>query len=240
MRERTDGEMTGGADVGQQSAVLHVDPAPDVREALTDQIAESDLRASVTSFATGEAARKRLDSREFDCIVTELDLADMAWETLADSIDDDTRLILYTGQDPTDIPRAVSDRVDSLVQKGNDERGRQLLVEKIRSAITDPTGGDGPAVDPEGLAASATDDLAVFMTGEDGGIQWANQPVDAILPQTDGLSGSDGLYGRLTALLADTPDTAKAVASLHGSDRSRQGLLTLQGGDDERHVFHES
>jgi PAS domain S-box-containing protein len=240
MRDYQDQEATGGtgSQDGDGGHVLHVDPDERARVRLAAHLSESDVDATLTGVGSGDVALDRLTGQEFDCVVVDLDRPAEQWDEFVEAVPGDVTLILYTACDPTELPARVMRQTDSLVQKGNGESGRQLLVEKIRNGLD---GKERSDPNTELVVADASEELGVFLLDDGGQVRWASQSVEAFFPAEDGMPDTDDFYARLAGLLADSPEAAKAVVGIQETDETRQEALSIPGPDGEpRPYLHES
>ena len=164
--------------------------------------------ATVSSFVEGNwdgvtilGADRRADARDllasesFDCVVTELKFATAVSDSLGE-----TPLVLFTETDSTAISDDLLDRVDTLVQKGQESHVR-FLLDKIHGVVdSEVTGSEFERV-TEQIPDARTE---FFLLDSEGGVEWGSVDAERFFPDAvAGTDETDPLHDRLVAASTD-------------------------------------
>ncbi|MEF8814542.1 MAG: PAS domain S-box protein [Halovenus sp.] len=129
---------------GDTVRVLHVDADSDVTERLADALEGHADCFEVVAETDPQNALERLETAEFDCLVSGYDLAGMTGLELLEAVrakDSEIPFILFTGSgDETVASRAISAGVTDYIRKESTQEGLSALVERVRRVAD---GGQG-------------------------------------------------------------------------------------------------
>jgi len=119
--------------------VLHVDDDPDFAELTAELLEREDSRISVTT-ATGPVdGRERLESTEFDCIVSDFDMPGESGIAFLETVRadyPDLPFILFTGKGSEEVASdAISAGVTDYLQKAIGSEQYELLANRIATAV---------------------------------------------------------------------------------------------------------
>lgn len=176
-------------------------------EAATEDVADAAAERGDIELASEtdcDDAIDRLGSESFDCVIAG-DFGASQEDFLAAV---DAPLVLYV-DDPAGVPDEAVEAADALVERGNGERSRRLLVAKLRD-LGRGTAPDAPA------ALASTDRTSHFLVYEDGSVVWATDEFRDVFPVAAApvpVPDSADFFERLTALLADDPEAVRALRS---------------------------
>lgn len=207
-----------GMQTSAQRRVLYVDD-PSQTDAVTGFVDRNYDDMHVVGECNRSGARERVQRESFDCLVVELKFA-----TAVSDVCGETPLVLFTETDPTAISDDLLDKVDTLVQKG-EETHIDFLIDKIRG-IVQPDAPDKEA-ETERVTEEVPDArMEFFLLDGEGAVEWGSAPPADFFPDSVTQQEASGLHGRLagasTGEYTYTETMAQTVAS--GTTAERVGV----------------
>ncbi|MBX0288362.1 response regulator [Halomicroarcula sp. F28] len=119
--------------------VLHVDDDPDFRELTAELLERENDRFTVTTAPGPEAGRERLESAEFDCVVSDFDMPGESGIAFLETVRadyPDLPFILFTGKGSEEVASdAISAGVTDYLQKAIGSEQYELLANRIATAV---------------------------------------------------------------------------------------------------------
>ena len=119
--------------------VLHVDDDPDFRDLTAELLERQDERFTVTTASGPSAGRERLDSGEFDCVVSDFDMPGETGIAFLETVRSDypeLPFILFTGKGSEEVASdAISAGVTDYLQKAIGSEQYELLANRIATAV---------------------------------------------------------------------------------------------------------
>ncbi|MFC6758170.1 MULTISPECIES: response regulator [Haloarcula] len=119
--------------------VLHVDDDPDFRELTAELLERENDRITVTTAPGPEAGRERLESAEFDCVVSDFDMPGESGIAFLETVRadyPDLPFILFTGKGSEEVASdAISAGVTDYLQKAIGSEQYELLAKRIATAV---------------------------------------------------------------------------------------------------------
>lgn len=221
------------------ATVLYADPDEAERAAVAEEAADALADVAVETAPDGPAVATRLETGGVDCLVADSEVPGLDWSALPP---DDPPLVLYTAADPGALADPVVERADTVVEKGNGERSRRFLVEKVRGALRDgPDRAESARRRATArLEAPAADRTHQFLCYVDGTVMWESEPFESVFPVDAvraSLPDTDDFYERLTALLADAPEAVRAVRRIETrAEPTAFAVPTTEGRAYYRHT----
>lgn len=181
--------------------VLHVDDEPDFAELAKAILERESDSIEVVSETDPERALERLDTEDFDCVVSDYQMPMRTGLELLKTVREnhpELPFILFTGRGSEEIAsEAISAGVTDYIQKGGTERF-DLLANRITNAVTAFRAKrtvEGTNLRFRMIAEAATD--AIITVNEAGAIVYANPSVERIF----GYSRDELENGELTRLI---------------------------------------
>lgn len=119
--------------------ILHVDDDPDFRDLTAELLEREDDRFTITTVDSPQAGRERIDSADFDCIVSDFDMPNESGIEFLESIRSehpDLPFILFTGKGSEKVASdAISAGVTDYLQKAIGSEQYKLLANRIATAV---------------------------------------------------------------------------------------------------------
>ena len=119
--------------------VLHVDDDPDFRDLTAELLEREDDRFDVTTAEGPSEGRERLDSTEFDCVVSDFDMPGESGIAFLETVRmdyPDLPFILFTGKGSEEVASdAISAGVTDYLQKAIGSEQYELLANRIATAV---------------------------------------------------------------------------------------------------------
>jgi len=119
--------------------ILHVDDDPDFRDLTAELLEREDDRFTVATAAGPTAGRERIDSSEFDCVVSDFDMPGESGIDFLETVRSDypeLPFILFTGKGSEEVASdAISAGVTDYLQKAIGSEQYELLANRIATAV---------------------------------------------------------------------------------------------------------
>jgi PAS domain S-box-containing protein len=119
--------------------VLHVDDDPDFRDLTAELLEREDDRFAVTTASGPSEGRQRLESAEFDCVVSDFDMPGESGIAFLETVRTDypdLPFILFTGKGSEEVASdAISAGVTDYLQKAIGSEQYELLANRIATAV---------------------------------------------------------------------------------------------------------
>ena len=119
--------------------VLHVDDDPDFRDLTAELLEREDDRFEVTTATGPPEGRERLESSEFDCVVSDFDMPGESGIAFLETVRadfPDLPFILFTGKGSEEVASdAISAGVTDYLQKAIGSEQYELLANRIATAV---------------------------------------------------------------------------------------------------------
>lgn len=131
--------LAASHDLLEEIRILHVDDEPSFADMAATFIQREDDRFTVESATSASDGLDRLDTEQFDCVVSDYDMPERNGIDFLESVREthpDLPFILFTGKGSEEIASdAISAGVTDYLQKGTDTSQYELLANRITNVV---------------------------------------------------------------------------------------------------------